>query len=281
LTRKISPSSPAASILTFLVALFILGNFPSLFLALASAYILLMVVLMILTYMETKKKMLDEKKFWNMDAVFERRMKSANEVGAWSGKAELEAVTARLENNGFAGKIKTTTGKELWRCKHQHRSKKKPGTTMRSKRSRYGPPINLSYEAALRCARKELVKNYILYSSMVDNSIVEKRGSSLSRSKLKNDPHEPIEKILNTFGDRCAYCGVYNLTKEITHQDHVLPLAKGGSNLSSNMLPTCMKCNMDKGDKSVFDFLLELESSGKTLPTWVDASETWQKFKNQ
>lgn len=46
---------------------------------------------------------------------------------------------------------------------------------------------------------------------------------------------------------RCAYCRV-TIQKDF-HVDHVIPLAKGGSNWPSNLALACESCNLSKGHK--------------------------------
>jgi 5-methylcytosine-specific restriction endonuclease McrA len=41
----------------------------------------------------------------------------------------------------------------------------------------------------------------------------------------------------------CAYCG----ERPAIHQDHVVPLSKGGTDDLSNLLPSCQPCNQSKG----------------------------------
>lgn len=48
------------------------------------------------------------------------------------------------------------------------------------------------------------------------------------------------------FDDRCAYCG--ERSDEPLHQDHVVPLSRGGRHAVANILPACGPCNRAKGD---------------------------------
>lgn len=52
-------------------------------------------------------------------------------------------------------------------------------------------------------------------------------------------------RIARRFNYRCAYC---NIEPERLDPDHVVPLARGGDDSLSNLLPTCMPCNSDKRD---------------------------------
>lgn len=50
-------------------------------------------------------------------------------------------------------------------------------------------------------------------------------------------------EILAAYGHRCVYCG--RKMQRLT-QDHVIPLAKGGTHTFSNVVPACRSCNAKK-----------------------------------
>lgn len=62
-------------------------------------------------------------------------------------------------------------------------------------------------------------------------------------------------KIKNNFNNKCAYCGK---EKEL-HQEHFIPLAKGGEFTKNNIIPACKSCNCSKQDKDFFDWYPEQE----------------------
>jgi 5-methylcytosine-specific restriction endonuclease McrA len=51
---------------------------------------------------------------------------------------------------------------------------------------------------------------------------------------------------------RCYWCGVG--TEKRYHVDHVMPLAKGGSNGPENIVIACPSCNCRKGSRHPMDF---------------------------
>jgi 5-methylcytosine-specific restriction endonuclease McrA len=55
---------------------------------------------------------------------------------------------------------------------------------------------------------------------------------------------EQIAERAKVYGEVCAYCGGKYETI-----DHVIPLARGGSNWPANLRPACKRCNSSKGDK--------------------------------
>jgi len=63
------------------------------------------------------------------------------------------------------------------------------------------------------------------------------------------------ERLLSLQKNKCAVCrkslrGGY-------HLDHIIPLARGGKNIDSNIQLTCQKCNQEKGSKDPIQFMQE------------------------
>lgn len=58
-------------------------------------------------------------------------------------------------------------------------------------------------------------------------------------------------------GGLCVYCRI-NLDSVIVHQDHIIPLAKGGEHSERNLQLTCSTCNLRKHDKWPLDFAAEM-----------------------
>ena len=55
--------------------------------------------------------------------------------------------------------------------------------------------------------------------------------------------------IKEHFHCQCVYCGeIYDPT-ELT-LDHVHPKTLGGKDITSNLVPACVKCNQDKGSNN-------------------------------
>ncbi len=52
------------------------------------------------------------------------------------------------------------------------------------------------------------------------------------------------QERLDLFGGLCAYCD-----RPATQIDHVIPLARGGTNYIDNLAPACQPCNASKGDR--------------------------------
>lgn len=58
------------------------------------------------------------------------------------------------------------------------------------------------------------------------------------------------EALLEKDAYRCAYCGADGAT----HADHRVPIARGGRNEISNILPSCRRCNRRKGTRTEEEF---------------------------
>jgi 5-methylcytosine-specific restriction endonuclease McrA len=61
-----------------------------------------------------------------------------------------------------------------------------------------------------------------------------------------------IDRIMKAQGGRCAHCKTS--VKRRRHIDHIIPLARGGSNWPSNLQILCPQCNMSKGSKDPIDW---------------------------
>lgn len=66
------------------------------------------------------------------------------------------------------------------------------------------------------------------------------------------------------YGDICLACGA----AEDLEPDHVVPLARGGSNLIENIQPLCRRCNLSKHARSSADY-----RPGRIVKDFVDVPE--------
>jgi len=63
------------------------------------------------------------------------------------------------------------------------------------------------------------------------------------------------------YGNVCVYCGEKNILNDEVRPltpDHVIPLVRGGSNWISNILPSCLTCNLTKSTKTFEEYLYVL-----------------------
>lgn len=72
------------------------------------------------------------------------------------------------------------------------------------------------------------------------------------------------------WNNQCAYCGWTERNKELT-VDHVVPIARQGSESYYNQVPACRSCNVSKSDKPVRQWYFDQESF---------TVERWNKIKD-
>jgi hypothetical protein len=70
---------------------------------------------------------------------------------------------------------------------------------------------------------------------------------------------ELLTQKLAYYGGRCRYCKV-ELDKNNLVFDHVIPLSRGGTGWTSNMMPSCTHCNFQKRGKTFKEFINKISS---------------------
>ncbi|MGA5131020.1 HNH endonuclease [Streptomyces blastmyceticus] len=61
----------------------------------------------------------------------------------------------------------------------------------------------------------------------------------------------------------CAYCGEKS---QSLHQEHIIPISRGGDDSIGNLVPACPDCNLAKGDRTLMEWRL-----GKKSPRYRTA----------
>ena len=82
--------------------------------------------------------------------------------------------------------------------------------------------------------------------------VIKKRKARIRKlpNTLKVSEWLEAKKIFN---NSCAYCGMTKEEHKIEHnqrlhQDHFIPLSKGGGYTKDNIIPACRSCNSSKRD---------------------------------
>jgi 5-methylcytosine-specific restriction endonuclease McrA len=79
-----------------------------------------------------------------------------------------------------------------------------------------------------------------------------RRNDQRRRRALKFNAVTDSSKIISSHicnaPNKCYWCGK-RLYGNNWHMDHVIPLSKGGSHTSANIVKSCVKCNTSKGNK--------------------------------
>lgn len=101
-----------------------------------------------------------------------------------------------------------------------------------------------------RC-RASITEFFVLHDGrwrLLDESMVR-----TTRANLRNPiPMAIRSAAMARDGRRCVYCGD---TSGPFHFDHLFPVSKGGGNDLSNIVVSCVPCNMSKGSKTLAEWV--------------------------
>lgn len=75
------------------------------------------------------------------------------------------------------------------------------------------------------------------------------------------------QTIKMAWAHRCAYCGCQG-RQELT-LDHVRPRVRGGENLRSNLVPSCLRCNREKGSHDWRDWFRRQSFHSSKREQWI------------
>jgi 5-methylcytosine-specific restriction endonuclease McrA len=70
-------------------------------------------------------------------------------------------------------------------------------------------------------------------------------GLYLSQRRVRPAPYRRSEVFARWRG-LCAYCDA-----PAEHLDHIKPIARGGRDVLSNVIPACAACNLSKADQTL------------------------------
>lgn len=95
--------------------------------------------------------------------------------------------------------------------------------------------------------REKLTEYQKAYRAANPEKLRAKEHNRRARKRNAQGSHtaEQVSARFAVHGDACIYCS----STENLHADHLKPLAKGGSNWASNIVPACSSCNTSKSDR--------------------------------
>lgn len=85
---------------------------------------------------------------------------------------------------------------------------------------------------------------------------------------------EVMQFLLQRHEGKCAYCGTDTPkgSRPIWTRDHVVPRSRGGSDRPSNLVLSCYECNLDKGNKSLEEYLARNPARVKRIRALLKAT---------
>jgi hypothetical protein len=114
-------------------------------------------------------------------------------------------------------------------------------------------PILDGYEEIIKAAKWNYRRFGFGYVSL--DKYLDHKESKLTKRLYNIDVKEWYRLLKIVFkrdNYTCSYCGGIGGKLEA---DHKIPISKGGTNELSNLTTSCRRCNRQKKDKSVADFL--------------------------
>lgn len=104
-----------------------------------------------------------------------------------------------------------------------------------------------------RCNRTIVIAAYQEFEGGKEFLTCEECHGILTHIRVYKRKYLPYD--LEATGNRCVYCGVeFDDQIELT-VDHVQPLAQGGGRTRLNLAPCCWRCNQDKRDLTLAEFI--------------------------
>ena len=137
------------------------------------------------------------------------------------------------------------TNKEsiLERCKKYRKANYKRELERKKKYREANKKMILEYLKKYREANPEYVSTY------------GRNRCARKRNAIGNHTKNDILNLLVLQKSKCAICR-YSI-KDGYHVDHIIPLAKGGSNYKENLQLLCPTCNLSKNAKDPISFMQE------------------------
>jgi len=108
------------------------------------------------------------------------------------------------------------------------------------------PEYHERYYAANRDKILEKDKKWRKDNPEKSRALVRNRRSRIKKCDGRHTGQDVID-ILHSQNFLCNACGI-DISKKY-HVDHIIPIAKGGSNWPSNLQCLCVDCNLRKGSK--------------------------------
>lgn len=119
-----------------------------------------------------------------------------------------------------------------------------------------------------------------------NGNIRAQRYRTRKRSLPSTFTQEQWNEALEFFNNSCAYCGTtedvnLQLYNESLHQDHFVPLSKGGEYTHNNIVPSCKRCNVSKSNKDFFKWYPQQDFSSQKRKEKILNFLGYNKNKNR
>lgn len=150
-------------------------------------------------------------------------------------------------------------------CYLKAQYKRKVGTALRSRPcTQCGTRMPLSTAHRMfcssRCSRRAYFEADPERARAAKRRGNHQRRAMLAAARRHLVTTRDLVRLWGRYANACAYCGE---SPASLHQEHVLPISRGGADGIGNLVPACADCNLAKGDRTVMEWRL-----GKKAPRY-------------
>lgn len=147
-------------------------------------------------------------------------------------------------------------------CYLQAQYKRKVGTALRSRPCGYcgeRMPLSTAHRVycSSRCSRRAYFEANPERVRAAKRRGNHQRRAMLAHAKQYSVTDRDLSRLWGRYEDSCAYCSE---KAPSLHQEHVVPISRGGADGIGNLVPACPDCNLAKGDRTVMEWRLGKKS---------------------
>ncbi|NBP60230.1 MAG: HNH endonuclease [Candidatus Fonsibacter lacus] len=183
----------------------------------------------------------------------------------WRRKAETITKICKVCQKSFSQRERPGTTKTCSTVCQQKNKKQNDKRRDGEKKKLYGQ----KYQKTNKVALAEYQKKYRKEKKDIVSKWEKKRSQNPKRKMYvaMRDSWRRSQKTINLIGNQDLLriykelgqsCVVCKTTKDITI-DHIVPISKGGTNNQENLQILCRSCNSKKRDKTMKDFLIDVQ----------------------
>ncbi len=111
--------------------------------------------------------------------------------------------------------------------------------------------VRLALDVFTRFGMIEIIEDTITIPNWEKHQSLDKIESAKEKTRKRVAAHRERQRLIASNNiDICQYCG-----GKATGFDHIIPLARGGTDDNDNKVPCCIECNRKKNDKPLLYFL--------------------------
>jgi hypothetical protein len=180
----------------------------------------------------------------------------------WRAPEDMDKCTVCMGLLDSKHKYWCKACRKAWRDQHyaKHPEKLEPGRKAAARWNKANPERhkeNAKRHRKTEKARETQKRWRERNPDIIKNADANKRHKRRAAIAGEVVSNEDWQWLIRQYNENCAYCGQY---MEKPTRDHYVPLAKGGRNVASNIVPSCNSCNCSKQAKT-----------GEQLEEWIVA----------